>query len=72
VPVFPHDARMRNLTYSTEVFADIKFTQKELDNTYETDANGIRKKKVKAVLKEFQSARVLLGKVPVMLRSSFC
>ena len=23
VPVFPHEARMRNLTYSTEIFCDL-------------------------------------------------
>lgn len=63
---------MRNLTYSTEVFADIKFSQKEMDTTFEIDEHGIRKRKVKKVIKEYSSARVLLGKVPVMLRSSFC
>jgi DNA-directed RNA polymerase beta subunit len=36
-PLFPHDARLRNLTYSTEVFADIQFSKKELDDVFETD-----------------------------------
>lgn len=30
-PIFPHEARMRNLTYATEVFVDIAITKKELD-----------------------------------------
>ena len=27
-PLFPHDARIRNLTYSTEIFADIHLSKK--------------------------------------------
>lgn len=37
IPIFPHEARMRNMTYSSEIFADIKFSKKELDNFYEID-----------------------------------
>jgi DNA-directed RNA polymerase II subunit RPB2 len=37
MPVFPHEARMRNLTYSTELYVDIRFSKKELDNFYEVD-----------------------------------
>ena len=33
-PVFPHEARMRNLTYSTELYADVKFSKKELDDYF--------------------------------------
>ena len=36
--VFPHEARMRNLTYATELFVDIVLTKKELDrNEFEVD-----------------------------------
>lgn len=34
LPVFPHEARMRNLTYSTEIYADVKFSKKELDDYF--------------------------------------
>lgn len=51
VPVFPHEARMRNLTYSTEVFCDIQFSKKELLNEYYTDTEtGQRKRKLKKLL----------------------
>lgn len=30
VSVFPHEARMRNLTYATELFADVHMSKKEL------------------------------------------
>lgn len=29
--IFPHEARMRNLTYATELFVDIALSKKELD-----------------------------------------
>lgn len=48
VPVFPHEARMRNLTYATELYADIVMTKKELDNEFEFDnKTGQRRRKVK-------------------------
>jgi DNA-directed RNA polymerase beta subunit len=52
VPVFPHEARMRNLTYATEVYSDITLSKKELDeNNYEIDqVSGQRKRKVKQIL----------------------
>ena len=47
--VYPHEARMRNLTYATELFVDITLSKKELDrNDYEIDLKtGQRKRKVK-------------------------
>jgi DNA-directed RNA polymerase II subunit RPB2 len=73
VAMFPHEARMRNLTYSTDLYVDISFTKKELDSEFEFDVkSGQRKRKVKKVLQEYDSARVMIGKIPVMLRSNFC
>lgn len=72
-PLFPHESRIRNLTYSTELFADLTVSKKELEDYYiENPATGQREKKVKQVLKEFQKKKVEIGKVPVMLRSRFC
>lgn len=69
--VFPHEARMRNLTYATELFVDIQLSKKELDRyEFEIDEKtGQRKRKVKKVICEYDSARVMIGKIPVMLRS---
>jgi len=73
MPMFPHEARMRNLTYSTEIYADVQFSKKELDDYfYDCPKTGQRKRKVKQVLFEEEERRVYLGKVPVMLRSEFC
>lgn len=72
-PLFPHESRLRNLTYSTEIFADITFAKKELDDVYiENPDTHEREKKVKRVIKETKKARVPIGKIPVMLRSKFC
>lgn len=73
MPIFPHEARMRNLTYSTEIYADVKFSKKELeDYFYDCPQTGQRKRKVKNVIFEEEEKRVFIGKVPVMLRSDFC
>jgi hypothetical protein len=65
---------MRNLTYATELFVDIALSKKELDRIeQEIDPKtGQRHKKVKQVISEFQQARIMIGKIPVMLRSQFC
>ena len=34
-PMFPHESRIRNLTYATELYADITFSKKELEDYYE-------------------------------------
>jgi DNA-directed RNA polymerase II subunit RPB2 len=73
LPMFPHDARLRNLTYNTEMYVDIKFSKKELDDYfYDCPVTGQRKRKVKNQLTNEEEKRVFLGKVPVMLRSDFC
>jgi DNA-directed RNA polymerase beta subunit len=65
---------MRNLTYATELFVDIALSKKELDrNEFEVDQKtGQRRRKVIKVIQEYDSARVMIGKIPVMLRSQFC
>lgn len=71
--MFPHESRIRNLTYSTEIFSDITFSNKEMDTVYEDDnTTNQREKKVKKVLKEYHQPKVRIGKVPIMLRSKFC
>lgn len=72
-PMFPHESRIRNLTYSTELFADLIFSKKEMEDFYEENpTTQVREKKVKQVIKEMKTEKVFIGKVPVMLRSKFC
>ena len=64
---------MRNLTYHTEIFADITLAKKEMDDIYEENPiTHEREKKVKQVIKEIVKEKVAIGKIPVMLRSKFC
>lgn len=73
MPIFPHEARMRNLTYSTELYADVNFSKKELDDYYfDCPTTGQRKRKVKNTISNSEHKRIFIGKVPVMLRSDFC
>jgi len=64
---------MRNITYSTEVYADVNYSKKILDDFFVDDPKtGQRKRKVKEIVFEQSAKRVFIGKVPVMLRSEFC
>jgi DNA-directed RNA polymerase II subunit RPB2 len=73
--VFPHEARIRNLTYATELYVDVRLVKLELEPV---DKAGFRETgekkepKVKRIIKEHDTARVFIGKVPVMVRSNFC
>jgi DNA-directed RNA polymerase II subunit RPB2 len=58
--LFPKEARLRNLTYSSAMNVDVKKT------TITTLPTGERDEKVETV------QRVSLGKVPVMLMSGMC
>lgn len=66
--VFPHEARIRNLTYSTEIYLDARIEKRdvELVNT------GFQGGELKEKVTRFDTARVFVGKVPVMVRSQFC
>lgn len=57
----PAEARLRNLTYETEAFMDVKLTIST------TDEAGRR-----TVLREETNTKVPIGKLPIMVRSKFC
>ena len=61
-PMFPQDARVRNFTYSAQMFVDVKFTARvyRSPSFLEYDEH----------IKVFEG--VSLGKIPVMLGSSLC
>ncbi|MCL7047334.1 hypothetical protein MKW94_006641 [Papaver nudicaule] len=58
--LFPRDARLRNLTYSSPLYVDVtkEIIQKGHDYEQVTETEVLSK--------------VYIGKVPIMLRSSFC
>jgi DNA-directed RNA polymerase II subunit RPB2 len=59
-PMFPQEARMRNFTYSAQMFSDVRFVARTYKSTGEYDEQ----------VKIFEG--VSLGKIPVMLGSSLC
>lgn len=86
-PVYPHEARLRNLTYSGAMLADI--TNKVMvareapvvmegddeDTEVTTGMSGqtqIRWTEEQSFADDAHPARVFIGKLPVMLRSELC
>jgi DNA-directed RNA polymerase II subunit RPB2 len=59
-PMFPQEARMRNFTYSAQMFSDVRFVARTYKGPGDYDEQ----------VKIFEG--VSLGKIPVMLGSSLC
>jgi DNA-directed RNA polymerase II subunit RPB2 len=88
VPLYPHEARLRNLTYSGAMLADITNrimiakeshapAEGEDEDTEVTTLHGPGgptriKWEREDVPMEDEAARVFIGKLPVMLRSELC
>jgi DNA-directed RNA polymerase II subunit RPB2 len=60
--ILPHEARVRNMTYETSIYIDVKMKAYITD---EATGNDI-------VDSVSEHKRYFIGKVPVMLRSTFC
>jgi len=58
--IYPYMARIRGITYATKVFADLRLRLMQV--------NGDKKQ----MLQEYDSLRMEIGEVPVMLRSNYC
>lgn len=59
-PMFPNEARLRNLTYAAPLYIDMKKRMFELDGDEEIE------------LETEELSKVFIGRVPIMLRSKFC
>ena len=67
-PLLPHQARIRNLTYQTDIYAALEIRKFNLGQ--KNPKTGLP-----TVLSEktlYKNDKVLIGKVPVMVRSKFC
>lgn len=64
----PHTARIRNLTYQTEVFCAVQILKIQYGD--EDPLTG--QPKIKSQSTIFQQDKVPIGKIPVMVRSRFC
>ncbi|KAI9319066.1 DNA-directed RNA polymerase II subunit RPB2 [Dichotomocladium elegans] len=72
-PMFPHEARIRNLTYASPLYVDMsKRTQVSRLNDPNNPIRNINDQFVDENSSEPSMTRVFIGKVPIMLRSTYC
>jgi DNA-directed RNA polymerase II subunit RPB2 len=67
--MFPHEARLRNLTYSAPLYVDVDLSQYEVPR--EVNVNDPSEDLGEPVATE-HAKKEFLGYVPIMLRSLFC
>jgi len=68
-PMFPGEARLRNLTYSSPLYVDM--IQRRLVAAYPDLPADSPDQKWELDGKE-EKNKIFIGKVPIMLRSTFC
>ena len=64
--LYPHEARLRSLTYSAPLFIDVSYKQFRLNENRQYDRNDEPEMDVSP------PSRLLLAYVPIMLKSKFC
>lgn len=62
LPMMPNDARLRNLTYASPLFVDVRVKTTYIDNT----KDGFR------TVRERLFPNVHMGKIPIMVGSKYC
>jgi DNA-directed RNA polymerase II subunit RPB2 len=60
--LYPNQARLRNLTYSAPLYCDVTLTSVVIRDAESGDEDVV----------PYPSMRVFIGRIPIMLRSSFC
>ncbi len=63
--LFPHEARLRSLTYSAPLFIDVSYKQYKLNDNKQYDPKD-------APVVDTSTKKLLLAYVPIMLKSKFC
>ncbi len=67
--MFPHEARLRNLTYAAPLYVDVTLNQYQVDKDVAIDNPNTS---LGEPLATEQARKEFLGYVPIMLRSLFC
>jgi len=62
----PHTARIRGITYQTEIFCAVEIVKIHYGDTSKGEPE------IKSEKQIFQMDKVPIGKIPVMVRSKFC
>jgi DNA-directed RNA polymerase II subunit RPB2 len=63
LPMMPNDARLRNLTYASPLFVDVRIKTTFIDNTATGETKTVR---------ERLFPNIHMGKIPVMVGSKYC
>jgi DNA-directed RNA polymerase II subunit RPB2 len=76
-PMYPNEARLRNLTYAAPLFCDIEFSQYEVEKDDQVKRERLRDDPDGNVDNEVEEMRQMIsqefiGDIPIMLRSSHC
>ncbi len=73
-PMFPQEARLRNLTYSAPLYVDIKKRTMIADPNDPQNQGivNVNDMELRQEGDEESLDRVFIGKVPIMLRSTYC
>jgi len=64
--IFPHEARLRNLTYSAPLYCDVTLKKYDMSENKMEDIDNIEPETTE------EASKVFMGYVPIMLRSQFC
>lgn len=67
--MFPHEARLRNLTYSAPLYVDVQLNQYQVSR--DLNVNDPAEDMGEPIATE-HAKKEFLGYVPIMLRSLFC
>ncbi|SCZ99429.1 BZ3500_MvSof-1268-A1-R1_Chr7-2g09529 [Microbotryum saponariae] len=72
-PMFPNEARLRNLTYSAPLYIDMKKRVMVQDGEEIDSKTGeLQWREEKDGVDSGEDEKIYIGKVPIMLRSGFC
>ncbi|CAI5757533.1 unnamed protein product [Candida verbasci] len=71
-PMYPQEARLRNLTYSSPLYVDMTKKVFQSNDNNKNDNNELDWEEITLDGVQEKETKVFLGKVPMMLRSKFC
>ncbi|KAI9206398.1 DNA-directed RNA polymerase II subunit RPB2 [Polychytrium aggregatum] len=66
--MYPHEARLRNLTYHAPIYVDMRMSTRTLDNSIPHQPGELTWEPEQ----EHEPIKQFIGNVPLMLRSKFC
>jgi DNA-directed RNA polymerase beta subunit len=68
---FPHEARLRNLTYAVDIYVMVQLVKQQLEPKEQALKHG-RDQKILKILEKEEPIKCPLFKCPVMVRSQLC